>query len=173
VVAAVVFAGSIVVFYFSPLFGLALSTHVGHELMMIHFLLAGYLFANAVIGVDPGPSRPAYPMRLVLLFATMAFHAFFGVSLVSGDVLLAADWFSSTGWGIDALADQRDGGAIAWGIGEFPTLLLAMGVAVQWARSDDREARRTDRAADRDDDARLAEYNAMLQGLAERDRQSS
>lgn len=172
VVAASVFAGSIVVFYFSPLFELALSTHVGHELMMIHFLLAGYLFANVLIGVDPGPARPRYPLRLLLLFATMAFHAFFGVTLVGGDTLLAADWFSSTGWGIDALADQRDGGAIAWAIGEVPTLLLAMVVAVQWARSDAREARRSDRAADRDGDAALAEYNAMLSRLAERDRQS-
>jgi putative copper resistance protein D len=169
VVAAVLFAGSIIVFYFSALFELALATHVGHELMMIHFLLAGYLFANVLVGIDPGPARPPYPLRLLLLFATMAFHAFFGVTLVSGDALLAADWFSSTGWGIDALADQREGGGIAWGIGEFPTLLLAIALAAQWARSDDREARRTDRAADRDDDARLAEYNAMLSRMAEHD----
>lgn len=169
VVAAVVFAGSIVAFYYSELFELALSTHVGHELMMIHFLLAGYLFANALIGVDPGPSRPRYPLRILLLFATMAFHAFFGVSLLGSETLLAADWFSSTGWGIDALADQQEGGAIAWGIGELPTLLLAMTVAVQWARSDEREARRRDRAADRDHDQDLGEYNAMLARLAERD----
>lgn len=169
VVAAVVFAGSLVAFYFSPLLELALSTHVGHELMTVHFLLAGYLFANALVGVDPGPARPAYPFRLLLLFATMAFHAFFGVSLVGGDALLAADWFSSTGWGIDALADQREGGAIAWGIGELPTLVLALVVAVLWSRSDEREARRSDRAADRDDDAALAEYNAMLARLGQRD----
>jgi cytochrome c oxidase assembly factor CtaG/putative copper export protein len=169
VVAAVVFAGSIVAFYYSSLLELALSTHVGHELMTVHFLLAGYLFANAVIGVDPGPARPVHAFRLLLLFATMAFHAFFGVSLLGGDTLLAADWFSATGWGIDALADQREGGAIAWGIGELPTLVLALVVAVQWSRSDEREARRSDRAADRDDDARLAEYNAMLARLGERD----
>jgi putative copper resistance protein D len=164
-VAAVLFAGSLVLFYFSPLFPLALRTHLGHELMMVHFLLTGYLFAQALVGIDPGPRRFGYPARLVLLFATMAFHAFFGVALVSGDTLLAATWFSSLGWGIDALADQQDGGAIAWGIGEFPTLVLAMVVAFQWSRSDDREARRIDRAADRDDDAELAAYNAMLRKM--------
>lgn len=168
VVAAVLFAGSLIVFYYSPLFSLALRTHVGHELMMIHFLLVGYLFVNAVAGVDPGPTRLAYPLRLMLLFATMAFHAFFGVSLLSSDTLLVSDWFSSMGWGIDALADQQEGGAIAWGIGEFPTVLLALVVAIQWSRSDDREARRTDRAADRDDDAQLAAYNEMLARLDER-----
>ena len=169
-VAAGLFAGSLVVFYYSPLFGLALRTHVGHELMMIHFLVVGYLFCQALVGVDPGPSRPSYPLRLLLLFATMAFHAFFGVALVSGETLLESAWFSSTGWGIDALADQQTGGGIAWGIGEFPTLLLALVVGVQWARSDDREAKRSDRKADRDDDADLARYNAMLARLRQPDR---
>jgi len=162
VVAAVLFAGSLIVFYYTPLFELALSTHVGHELMMVHFLGVGYLFANALVGVDPGPNRPSYPLRIVLLFATMAFHAFFGIAIISSETLLAGSWFSSTGWGIDALADQRTGGGIAWGIGEFPTLLLVVAVAVQWARSDEREQRRGDRTADRTGDAELQAYNAML-----------
>jgi putative copper resistance protein D len=162
VVAAAVFTGSLVVFYFTPLFGIALRTHVGHELMMVHFLLTGYLFAQGLVGIDPGPARPPYPFRLVLLFATMAFHAFFGVALTSGDTLLQATWFSQLGWGIDLLADQQRGGGIAWGIGELPTLLLALAVAVQWSRADARESTRGDRAADRDGDADLARYNDML-----------
>lgn len=172
VVAAVMFAGSLMIFYWSSLFPLALGTHLGHELMTLHFLLAGYLFAQALIGIDPGPQRVGYPLRLVLLLATMAFHAFFGVAIMSSDRLLAATWFSSLGWGIDALGDQQDGGALAWGIGEFPTLILAMVVAFQWARSDEREARRRDRAADRDHDADLVAYNEMLRRMAERDVES-
>lgn len=168
VVAAAVFAGSMIVFYYTPLFGQALRTHLGHELMMIHFLLAGYLFASGLVGVDPGPKRIAYPLRLLLLFATMAFHAFFGIAIIAQEALFEASWFSSLGWGIDALADQRAGGSIAWGIGEFPTLLIALVVAVQWSRSDDREARRHDRAADRDGDADLVEYNSMLSRLGGR-----
>lgn len=162
VVAAVLFAGSVIVFYFTPLFGLALSTHLGHELMEVHFLLTGYLFASAVIGVDPSEWKTPYALRLVLLLATMAFHAFFGVSLTTGNDLLAADWYSRLGLGVDALADQRTGGGIAWGIGELPTLLLVIVLAVQWSRSDEKEQKRRDRAADRDGDAELAAYNAML-----------
>ncbi|WP_299036213.1 cytochrome c oxidase assembly protein [uncultured Pseudokineococcus sp.] len=162
VVAAVLFAGSLIVFYYTPLFELALSTHVGHELMMVHFLGVGYLFANALVGIDPGPNRPSYPLRIVLLFATMAFHAFFGIAIISSETLLAGSWFSSTGWGIDALDDQRTGGGIAWGIGEFPTLLLVVAVAIQWARSDERDQRRGDRTADRTGEAELSAYNAML-----------
>ncbi|WP_284328240.1 cytochrome c oxidase assembly protein [Demequina litorisediminis] len=82
IVAAVNFAGSLFIFYYSPLFEFALRNHVGHLAMIVHFTLAGYLFANALVGIDPGPKRPGYPLRVVLLFATMAFHAFFGVSLL-------------------------------------------------------------------------------------------
>ncbi|RPF26581.1 cytochrome c oxidase assembly protein [Georgenia muralis] len=170
VVAAVNFAGSLVVFYYTGLFELALTTHVGHLAMVAHFTLAGYLFANALISVDPGPTRPGYPLRLLLLFGTMAFHAFFGISLISLTSLLAADHFGRLGlsWWVDALADQGKGGAITWGIGEIPTLALAVAVALSWARDDERVARRTDRRADRDDDAELRAYNEMLASRAGR-----
>jgi len=171
VVAALVFVAGMVVFYYTPLFEWSLRSHVGHLWMIVHFTLAGYLFANALIGIDPGPNRPAYPPRLVLLFATMAFHAFFGVALMMQTSLLAPDWFGNMGrpWGGSALEDQQHGGSIAWGIGELPTLALAIAVAVLWTRSDEREARRRDRKADRDGDAELQEYNAMLKKMAERD----
>jgi putative copper resistance protein D len=171
IVAAGFFAVSLIVFYYSPLFELALRTHTGHVLMHLHFLLVGYLFASVLIGVDPGPHRPPYPMRLLLLFATMAFHAFFGVALVSGSQLLAGDVLAHLGraWGRSPIADQQYGGAVAWGVGELPTLLLGMGVALAWVRSDDREARRRDRRADRDGEQELSDYNARLARLAARD----
>lgn len=173
VIAAANFAGSMILFYFTPLFELALTTHLGHIAMVVHFSLAGYLFVNVLVGVDPGPTRPAYPLRLLLLFATMAFHAFFGVALISMESLIAADYFGALGlpWGVDALADQHTGGEITWGIGELPMITLAVALAVGWIRSDRRDARRLDRGADRDDDAELAAYNAMLERMAEEEQQ--
>ncbi|GAB3534164.1 cytochrome c oxidase assembly protein [Arthrobacter tecti] len=169
--AAANFAGSIVVFYYSPLFGFALREHVGHELMNLHFLLTGYIFVLTMIGTDPIPRRAAYPLRLLLLFATMAFHAFFGVALTGSTSLLQASWFGNMGreWGPSAIEDQQIGGAVTWGIGEVPTLLLAIGVAIMWSRSDTRESRRKDRAADRNNDAELVAYNDMFASLAARD----
>ena len=169
--AAANFAGSIVLFYYSDLFGFAMREHVGHELMIVHFLLTGYIFILSMIGTDPLPRRAPYPMRLVLLLATMGFHAFFGVAIMGGDNLLAADYFGNLGraWGQSALADQQTGGAVAWGIGEVPTLLVAIGVAIMWSRSDQRETKRVDRAADRNNDADLTAYNDMFAKLAERD----
>jgi cytochrome c oxidase assembly factor CtaG/putative copper export protein len=171
-VAAANFAVSMLAFYYTGIFEWSLRSSVGHLAMVVHFSLVGYLFVNALIGVDPGPTRPGYPQRLLLLFATMAFHAFFGVTLMSGDALLAADWFGLLGrpWGPTALADQQTGGGIAWGVGELPTVAVALAVAVAWSRDDDRTARRRDRKVDREGDVEMDEYNAMLARIAHRDR---
>lgn len=172
VVAAALFAGSLLVFYYSPLFGLALSTHYGHLAMHVHFLLTGYLFVWSLVGTDPGVRPTPYPLRLLVLFATMAFHAFFGVALLGSTQVLQADWFATVfadrGWGVDPLADQAYGAGLAWGLGEVPTLALAIGVTVLWLRDDTRESRRRDRRADRDGDAELTAYNEMLTRLGTR-----
>ena len=122
IVAAAIFFGSLVAFYFSPLFELALRTHTGHVLMTTHFLLAGYLFAWVLVGIDPGPRRWPPSLRLVILFATISFHAFFGVALTTGTALLAPTFYQGLHlpWAVDLLADQRNGGAVAWGSASSP-----------------------------------------------------
>ncbi|WP_203230675.1 cytochrome c oxidase assembly protein [Agromyces humi] len=168
-VAAALFAGSLWVFYYSPLFRWSMVDHIGHEWMVGHFLITGYLFVQSLIGIDPVPYRLPYPFRLVLLLGTMAFHAFFGLAIMSGTGLLLADWYGAMGWGTDALADQQMGGGIAWSVGEIPTVALAITVAVQWSRSDEKESRRSDRHADRTGDAELEAYNARLAAIARQD----
>lgn len=162
--AALNFALSLVLFYYTPLFRWATEQHLGHQWMLVHFLITGYLFAQALIGVDPTPHRTGYPLKLMLLIGTMGFHAFFGLSLMNEQTLLLADWFGSMGrtWGEDPLTDQSTGGAIAWGIGEIPTLLLVLAVVRQWSKSDAREQKRSDRASDRSGNEDLAAYNQML-----------
>ncbi len=168
IVAAVLFASSLVTFYYTPLFAWATHEHIGHEWMIVHFLITGYLFAQSLIGIDPGPNRLPYAARLLLLIGTMAFHAFFGLSLMDGSGLLLADWYGAMGrtWGADPLTDQHTGGAIAWGIGELPTAMLTIIVSVQWFNSDARDAKRLDRASDRSGNQDIDEYNAMLAKLA-------
>ncbi|WP_218003781.1 cytochrome c oxidase assembly protein [Herbiconiux solani] len=172
IVAGVLFATSLVAFYYTPLFRWATEDHIGHEWMIVHFLIVGYLFVQALIGIDPVPYKLPYPFRLLLLLGTMAFHAFFGLALMSGTGLLLADWFGATGrsWGPSAIVDQQNGGGIAWSIGEIPTFILALVVAVQWSLSDKKETKRRDRNADRTNEAELGEYNAMLEKLASRER---
>ncbi|MCU1444082.1 MAG: copper transporter [Cryobacterium sp.] len=168
-VAAVLFVGSLWVFYYSPIFSWATTDHIGHQWMIVHFLITGYLFVQSLIGIDPVPYRLPYPFRLLLLLGTMAFHAFFGVAIMTGTGLFLADWYGAMGWGTSAIADQQAGGGIAWSIGELPTIALAITVAIQWSRSDEKETRRSDRNADRTNEAELEQYNARLAQLASRD----
>ena len=69
----------------------------------------------------------------------------------------------------DLVGEQRLGGAIAWGATEIPMIIVMIALLSQWARSDEREARRSDRAGDRREDDELDAYNRMLAGLAEQD----
>ncbi|WP_208543735.1 cytochrome c oxidase assembly protein [Rathayibacter sp. VKM Ac-2804] len=168
IVAALLFVGSLWGFYYSPLFRWATTDHIGHEWMIVHFLITGYLFVSVLIGVDPSVHRVPYPMRLLLLLGTMAFHAFFGLALMTGEGLLLADWYGAMGWGTNALVDQQAAGGIAWSIGEIPTLALAIIVAVMWSRSDARDSKRLDRQADRTGEAELSAYNDRLAALQKR-----
>ncbi|WP_238579749.1 cytochrome c oxidase assembly protein [Agreia bicolorata] len=170
IVAALLFAGSLWVFYYSPLFRWATVDHIGHEWMIAHFLVTGYLLVQALIGVDPVPYRFPYPFRLLLLLAVMAFHAFFGLAMMTGNGLLLADWYGAMGrpWGVSAIEDQQAGGGIAWSVGEIPTVILAIAVAIQWSKQDKKETTRRDRTADRTNEAELGEYNAMLERLNSR-----
>ena len=138
--------------------------------MIGHFVVIGYLFVQSLIGVDPQPHKPAFPVKLMLLIGTMAFHAFFGLGLMNEKSLLLSDWFGSMGrtWGDDPLTDQAVGGAFAWGVGEIPTLLITLIVVFQWSRNDDRERKRLDRASDRSGNQDIEAYNQMLAQLNSR-----
>lgn len=170
-VAAGLFVGSLWIFYFTDLFRWSLYDHIGHEWMVAHFLITGYLFVLSLIGIDPVPYRLPYPGRLVLLIAVMAMHAFFGIAIMMQSGLMVSEWFGAMGrtWGVTPMEDQYIGGGVAWSVGEIPTLIVAITVAIQWSRSDDRIQRRRDRHIDRAGDAELDEYNAKLAALAERD----
>ncbi len=140
--------------------------------MNLHFLLSGYLFYWVVIGVDPTP-RPIPPLgKMAMVFASLPLHAFFGVVLMGTKSVLGESFYrvpAALSWHTDLLGDQRLGGGIAWAAGEVPLVVVMIALLVQWTRSDRRTAKRLDRAADRDDDADLAAYNAMLAELARRD----
>ena len=100
--------------------------------MMAHFLLTGYLFTWVLIGIDPGPRKWNPLMLLVILFVTISFHAFFGVILTGTEYLLAPDFYGQLNlpWLESPWKDQFRAGEIAWGVGEAPTLVLAVIVAV-------------------------------------------
>jgi cytochrome c oxidase assembly factor CtaG len=171
VVATVLFIAGFYGLYLGGLFDAAVGSHMGHVAMNVHFLVSGYLFYWVVIGVDPTP-RPIPPLaKVAVVFASLPLHAFFGVLLMGTRNVLGESFYRSLhlSWHTDLLGDQRLGGGIAWAAGEIPLVIVMIALLVQWSRSDQRTARRLDRAAERDDDAELAAYNAMLAELARRD----
>ncbi|GAA4545738.1 cytochrome c oxidase assembly protein [Amycolatopsis samaneae] len=166
--AAVVFVGSFYALYFTDLFGEAMRYHWAHQLMNLHFVLAGYTFFWLVIGVDRPPRPLPHLARLGMLFAVMPFHAFFGVILMNKQVVIAETFYRylSLPWAGDLLTDQRLGGGIAWATGEIPMVIVVVALLAQWARADEREAKRIDRSGEDD----FAAYNAMLAELADQRR---
>ncbi|MCM6772492.1 cytochrome c oxidase assembly protein [Nocardia sp. CDC159] len=168
IVALIVFVISLYGLYFTALFDQLIRFHWGHLLMNIHFLITGYLYYWAIIGIDPGPRRLPHLGRLGMLFAIMPFHAFFGVAVMSMESLIGGTYYPQLqlGWMHDLLADQKIGGSLAWISGEVPVLLVVGALLSQWARQDRRVAARTDRHQDAyPDDDELTAYNAMLAEL--------
>ncbi|MGK2882277.1 MAG: cytochrome c oxidase assembly protein, partial [Mycobacterium sp.] len=124
-----------------------------------------------VIGIDPTP-RPLPPLgKLGMVFASIPLHAFFGVLLMGSKTVLGESFYRSLQlpWHTDLLGDQRLGGGIAWAAGEIPLVVVLLALFIQWRRTDDRTAKRLDRAADRDHDEELVAYNNMLAEMARRD----
>jgi cytochrome c oxidase assembly factor CtaG/putative copper export protein len=171
IVATMLFVAGFYGLYLGGIFDAAVSNHAAHLLMNVHFLVSGYLFYWVVIGIDPTPRQIPQLAKVAMVFATLPLHAFFGVVLMGMQTVLGESFYRSLQlvWHTDLLGDQRLGGGIAWAAGEVPLVLVMIALLIQWRRSDQRTAKRLDRAADRDDGAELASYNAMLAEMARRD----
>ncbi len=174
--ATVLFIASTYLVYFTPLFGYLMRTHIGHLAMLIHFLAVGCLFFWVLIGVDPTPRKVPYVAKMILLFVTMPFHAFFGIALMDLGKPIALGWYTALHrtWGASILSDQHTGGSIAWAFGEIPTFIVLVAMVFQWYAEDRRVAGRIERNADRAEaaqaDDELSDYNAYLASLDKRSR---
>ncbi|MGW9434706.1 cytochrome c oxidase assembly protein [Streptomyces sp. NPDC055607] len=163
------FIASLYALYFTPLFDFLMGSKPGHIGMMVHFLMVGVVFFWPIMGVDPGPHRPGYVMRMLELFAGMPFHAFFGIALMMASEPMVGTYASPpASLGIDALTDQNAAGGIAWAFSEIPSVLVLIALVYQWYHSEQRQAVRKDRAADRNGDKELEAYNAYLASLRAR-----
>jgi putative membrane protein len=139
-VALVLFAGSLFVVYFTPLLELSLRNGLVHAAIHVHFLAAGCLFFWPLVGIDPVRWNLPHGVRLLVLLVSVPVHAVLGISLATGDTLIAEGWYE--------LSDQRAGGGILWAAGDLLGVLAAGIVLAQWMRHDDREAAREDRRLD-------------------------
>jgi cytochrome c oxidase assembly factor CtaG len=144
------FVGSPYALYFSSWYEATLSNRFLHEMLHAHFLLVGCLFFWPLIGLDPVPGKAPYPLRALMMFLSMPFHAVLGLTIMQSATLLAAAHYESLNlpW-IDPRLDQEVGGGLLWGSGDLVSLLMLGALIVQWIRASEREAAREDRRLDR------------------------
>jgi putative copper resistance protein D len=149
----VLFVGSPFALYFTGWYGATLHDPWLHDLLHLHFVLAGCLFFWPIVGVDPVPGRVAHPFRILMLFATMPFHAFLGIAIMGvdddGRGLIAPHHYEPLVGLARAVFQQQVGGGLIWASGDLVGLLFIGVAAVQWMQASDREAAREDRRLDR------------------------
>jgi cytochrome c oxidase assembly factor CtaG len=137
--------------YYSPFYEISLRSGFWHAFLHLHFLIIGCLLMWPLVGIDPVPGRISYPLRLLVLFLMLPFHAFLGISIMSLTTLIAESWYLAFNrtWPPSPLDDQYLAGGIMWASGDAVALLMLMALFAQWYAYSQREARREDRRLDR------------------------
>lgn len=122
VVATALSTGGLAVLYFTPLHNAATGGPAAHWLLHAHFLLSGCLFAHAIAGPDPAPSRPGVRARLVCLGVAITAHA-----------VISQLMYGGFGVRIHAPVGQvRAGAEIMYYGGDIAELLLAAALVTTW-----------------------------------------
>jgi cytochrome c oxidase assembly factor CtaG len=139
------------VLYYSPFYEISLRSGFWHAFLHLHFLIIGCLLMWPLMGIDPVPGRISYPLRLLMLFLMLPFHAFLGISIMSSTTLIAESWYLAFNrtWPPSPLDDQYLAGGILWASGDALALLMLIALFAQWYAHSQREARREDRRLDR------------------------
>ncbi len=150
-VALALFTLSLFALYYTPIYELSLTNELVHQLVHLHFFVAGSVFFWAVIGLDPVSHRIPYGWRLLLVMLTVPFHAFLGLAMMSGDQPIAADHYASIERPTDAspMADQRTAAGVMWVMGDLTGLIAGGVVLAQWMAYENRSTRRADAIDDR------------------------
>ncbi len=81
------------------------------------------------------PGQVGHPFRMLLVAATLPFHAFLGVAIMSvepdGRGLLAADHYLALHPLAEAVFQQQIGGGLLWASGDLVGLLFLVRAAVR------------------------------------------
>ena len=140
--------------YFTAWYRASLENVYVHEMMHVHLVVVGALFFWPLMGIDPVPGRVGHFFRVLMVFLTLPFHAFLGITIMGQKSLIGGDWYPSLhngpmgAWLPDPYDDQYLAGGILWGSGDLFGLVFFGVLFAQWARSSMREAEREDRRLD-------------------------
>ena len=137
-VAWLLFGGTIVGLYLTPLVGVSQRNIFLHTLVHVHLLIIGSLFLWPLVGADPLPARLPFGARLLTVLFAVPFHAFVGLALLSAGSPVAPSTYPS-------LSDQHRAAALLLVSGELLSVTVAGLVFRDWLAADRRTAARLDR----------------------------
>lgn len=118
--------GGMYLLYLTPLYQAMHHHPYIHFLVHLHFILAGYLFVWAIAGPDPAPSRPGLRLRLIVLFLSMATHAYLSK-------FMYAHHFPRTTH--HSIEDLQAGAMFMYYGGDGAEMLLAIAFFAVWYRT--------------------------------------
>jgi putative membrane protein len=122
---ALLAVGFLYALYFTGLYQASLDHPSLHQLLHLHFLVAGYLFVWSIAGIDAFFRRPSLAVRGAVLFVAMAAHGALAKLLyVHGPVAATASGVS--------LGERQAAGLILWYGGDAIDLVLLLLLFVQW-----------------------------------------
>jgi putative copper resistance protein D len=150
-VAWVIFAGTMWISHFSPIFNESLENIWLHRLEHFWYITAALIFWWPAIGHDPAPWKMNHPVRMLYVFVQMPQNSFLGNAIYTSNSPLYNHYETLTrDWGPSALGDQQMAGIIMWVIGDMMFLAALAFICYGWVKYEERSTRRQDRALERE-----------------------
>lgn len=147
VIAWLLFAATMWISHFSPLFDSALENAWIHRFEHLLYLVAAMMFWWQAIGVDPTPWRMNDPVRVLYVFLQMPQNSFLALAIYSSNHVIYKHYETlQRTWGPSPLADQQQAGIIMWVAGDLLFLGALCFVIAKWVKAEEMETKRQDRA---------------------------
>lgn len=157
VVAWLAFSGTLWGSHYSPLFNAALEHPWLHTFEHLLYVTSALMFWWQVIGLDPTPWRMAHPIRMLYVFLQMPQNSFLALSIYETNRVLYSHYATTLRtWGPTPLEDQQLAGITMWVIGDVLFLVAVGFVVAGWVKHEELEAKRQDRAREREKAAAAA-----------------
>jgi putative copper resistance protein D len=148
----VFYYGTMYVFFMTGVYQYSIVHPLFHDATHLWFFVAGYLFWEPLLGLDPARRRWPYPVRAVSLFLGMPFESFLGIGIAQMTRPISS---------INSLANTHTAGDTLWVLAMAITGLWLGVILWQWYKQMERQTARDDRRVEAD----LAENRARAEAL--------
>lgn len=145
VVAALINLGGLWMLHLTPLYQNTADSFL-HLILMVHFLVTGFLFTASILAVDPSPHRASVTVRLLVLAVSLAAHGILAKALYAAAVDAPGVLAGLVETAGVASADLASGAQLMFYGGDVVDLALIALVLWRWYRV---VGRRRDRERDR------------------------